>query len=40
MRALGVEDFGQSGSIQDLYRHYGIDSGAILDACAAACLEA
>jgi pyruvate dehydrogenase E1 component len=39
VRALGVEHFGQSGSIDDLYRHHGIDSDAILDACAAACLE-
>ena len=37
--ALGVEHFGQSGSIADLYRHHGIDTDAILDACAAACLE-
>jgi len=36
--ALGVEHFGQSGSIDDLYRHHGIDTDAILDACAAACL--
>ncbi len=39
VRALGVEDFGQSGSIDDLYRHHGIDTDAILDACAAACLD-
>jgi pyruvate dehydrogenase E1 component len=39
VRALGVEHFGQSGSIEDLYHHHGIDSDAILDACAAACLE-
>jgi pyruvate dehydrogenase E1 component len=39
VRALGVERFGQSGSIDDLYRHHGIDSDAILDACAAACLD-
>ena len=38
VRALGVEHFGQSGSIADLYRHHGIDSDAILDACATACL--
>lgn len=37
--ALGVEHFGQSGSLEDLYRHYRIDSDAILDACAAACLQ-
>ena len=39
VRALGVEHFGQSGSIDDLYRHHGIDTDAILDACAAACLD-
>jgi pyruvate dehydrogenase E1 component len=27
--ALGVDDFGQSGSRRDLYRHYGIDAAAI-----------
>jgi pyruvate dehydrogenase E1 component len=27
--ALGVDDFGQSGARQDLYRHYGIDANAI-----------
>ncbi len=26
---LGVDDFGQSGARQDLYRHYGIDAPAI-----------
>jgi pyruvate dehydrogenase E1 component len=31
-RALGVEHFGQSGSIQELYRHYGLDVEAILAA--------
>ncbi len=36
--SLGVEQFGQSGDILDLYRLYGIDAEAILDACAAACL--
>jgi pyruvate dehydrogenase E1 component len=39
VRTLGVERFGQSGSMGDLYRHHGIDTDAILDACAAACLE-
>jgi pyruvate dehydrogenase E1 component len=29
-RALGVEHFGQTGSIPDLYRHYGIDANAIV----------
>jgi pyruvate dehydrogenase E1 component len=28
--ALGVDDFGQSGSRADLYRHYGIDAPAIV----------
>jgi pyruvate dehydrogenase E1 component len=36
VKALGVEHFGQSGSIPDLFRHYRIDAEAILDACAAA----
>jgi pyruvate dehydrogenase E1 component len=31
-RALGVEHFGQTGSIPDLYRHYGIDGNAIVAA--------
>jgi pyruvate dehydrogenase E1 component len=31
-RALGVEHFGQSGSIAELYRHYGIDADGILAA--------
>jgi pyruvate dehydrogenase E1 component len=38
VRALGVEHFGQSGDIPALYRAYGIDAEAILDAAAAACL--
>jgi pyruvate dehydrogenase E1 component len=29
VRPLGVEHFGQTGSIPDLYRHYGIDANAI-----------
>ncbi|QQO32446.1 transketolase [Bradyrhizobium diazoefficiens] len=29
---LGVEQFGQTGTIADLYRHYGIDANAIIDA--------
>jgi pyruvate dehydrogenase E1 component len=37
---LGVERFGQSGDIPDLYRAYGIDTEAILDAAARACLLA
>jgi pyruvate dehydrogenase E1 component len=32
VRPLGVEHFGQTGSIGDLYRHYGIDSNAIVAA--------
>jgi pyruvate dehydrogenase E1 component len=32
VRALGVEHFGQTGSISDLYRHYGIDANAIVAA--------
>lgn len=28
---LGVEHFGQTGSIQDLYRHYGIDTQSIVE---------
>ena len=30
--ALGVDDFGQSGTRPDLYRHYGIDEDAIVAA--------
>jgi pyruvate dehydrogenase E1 component len=36
IKPLGVEHFGQSGTIADLFRHYRIDADAILDACAAA----
>ena len=32
VRALGPEHFGQSGSIPDVYRHYGIDAAAIVRA--------
>ena len=35
VRALGVEHFGQTGSIPELYRHYGIDANAIVAAAAA-----
>ena len=35
---LGPDRFGQSGDIPDLYREYGMDSDAILDACAQALL--
>ncbi len=31
-RALGVEHFGQAGSLPDLYRHYHIDAEAIVAA--------
>ena len=33
---LGIEKFGQSGDIPDLYRTYGLDSAAIIDAVARA----
>ena len=29
--SLGVEHFGQTGSIQDLYRHFGIDAASIAE---------
>jgi pyruvate dehydrogenase E1 component len=32
VRPLGVEHFGQTGSIAELYRHYGIDADAIIAA--------
>ena len=32
VEALGVEHFGQTGTIADLYRHHGIDANAIIDA--------
>ena len=38
VKALGVDRFGQSADLIDLYRVHGLDAGAILDACAAACL--
>jgi pyruvate dehydrogenase E1 component len=31
-RSLGVEHFGQTGSLAELYRHYGIDANAIVAA--------
>ncbi len=37
---LGVDRFGQSGDIPDLYRVYGLDCEAIIDAAARACLRA
>ncbi len=36
--ALGVDGFGQSADIDDLYRAVGIDEDSILDAAASACL--
>jgi pyruvate dehydrogenase E1 component len=30
--SLGVQDFGQSGDVQDLYRHFGIDAETIVGA--------
>ena len=38
--ALGVDRFGQSGDIPDLYRAYGIDTEAILAAAPRACFTA
>src|SRR5689334_11633024 len=35
VRPLGVEHFGQTGTVADLYRHYGIDAEAIATAAAA-----
>jgi pyruvate dehydrogenase E1 component len=32
VKALGVEHFGQTGTIADLYRHHGIDTNAIVHA--------
>ncbi|HLJ01532.1 MAG TPA: transketolase [Bradyrhizobium sp.] len=32
IEALGVEHFGQTGTIGDLYRHHGLDANAIIDA--------
>ncbi len=37
---LGVERFGQSGNVQDLYRDQEIDAAAILDRAALACRDA
>jgi len=34
-RSLGVEHFGQTGSLQELYRHHGIDAASIMRAVAA-----
>ncbi len=32
VRSLGVEHFGQTGSLAELYRHYGLDAAAIVRA--------
>ena len=37
--SLGVEEFGQSGDVPDLYRAYGIDTDAIVDAVARALID-
>jgi pyruvate dehydrogenase E1 component len=37
--ALGVDDFGQSGDLPDLYREYRLDVPAIIDAAARVCLD-
>lgn len=34
VRALGLETFGQSGDVPDLYARYRLDADAVLDACA------
>ncbi len=34
-RALGVEQFGQTGTVADLYRHYGLDARGIMAAASA-----
>jgi len=33
---LGVDEWGQSGNREDLYREYGTDSESIINACFAA----
>jgi pyruvate dehydrogenase E1 component len=38
MVPLGVDHFGQAGDLPDLYREYGLDVAAIVDACAQAAL--
>jgi pyruvate dehydrogenase E1 component len=35
---LGVDRFGQSGDLADIYQAYGLDTDAILNACAQALL--
>src|SRR6185312_12571273 len=34
LASLGVDDFGQSGDVDDLYRHFGIDPDTIVGAAA------
>ncbi len=36
VQSLGIEHFGQTGTIDDLYAHYRIDKQAIIEACRAA----
>jgi len=38
VQSLGIDRFGQSGDVPDLYRYYGLDTDAIVDAAAALCL--
>jgi len=38
VQPLGVDHFGQSGDLLDLYRVYGLDKDAIIDAAARGCL--
>jgi pyruvate dehydrogenase E1 component len=37
VESLGVEHFGQSGNVPDLYRHYGLDADSILRCCHRVC---
>jgi pyruvate dehydrogenase E1 component len=39
IRTLGVDHFGQSGDLPDLYRAYGLDAEAIVDAAARALVD-
>jgi pyruvate dehydrogenase E1 component len=39
VRPLGVQEFGQTGDLIDLYHHYGIDAEAIVKACESAKLS-
>ena len=36
---LGVQSFGQSGTIPELYRAYRLDADALIDAAARLCLD-